>query len=146
MFLNRKAIKVFLICVTVFILDTMMKLIVGFNDNIDYSILFVKLRFCANTRIADMNFVILVLVLLLIGVICFVYVEKYIALSFVLAGCLSNFADFLIWGFVIDYIKIDKIILNLSDISIIFGLLLTSLMFINLKIREIFTTKKKKVS
>ena len=134
--LKSKIIKVFIVFCIVFLLDITMKLYVGLNYIVNLSLLFFELHFSINTRIADINIAILVLSLLLISFVCFKYVDKNIGLSFIFVGCMINFIDYLIWGFVIDFLKIGNIVFNFSDVSIIFGILLSIVIYFKFLIKR----------
>ena len=135
LFIN-KFLKVIIVSLIVFIFDITIKLFVGFNNITNFVLFFLKLHFTINTRIADINIVILLLGLLLILFICFIYVDKNIGLAFVFAGCIANFIDYLIWGCVIDTFKISNIVFNIADLSILFGLLLAIVLFLKFLIQK----------
>lgn len=118
-----------------------MKLFVGYNNITNLKLLFFKLDFSINMKVAAINIATLVFSLLFILLICFIYVDKNIGLSFIFAGCMVNFIDYLFWGFVIDFIKIGNIIFNFSDVSIVFGLVFSIIIYIKLKLKYFFINR-----
>ena len=120
----NKLFRISIVSVSVFLLDMFIKrLLITFDISANF--FFAEIHCYINTRIAETSIISLLFSLLCILVLCYRYIESIQALTLVLAGCISNFGDYLKYGGVIDYIRIGVAIFNLADVAIVFGLSLS---------------------
>jgi lipoprotein signal peptidase len=110
--------------------DTSIKYYVGSNNIIDYSIVFAKISIYIKPGNTYETSLLPIVCLVIIAAIYIINVGKYFGMAFILAGCISNYANYLIWGVTIDYIQIGHITFNLSDVSIIYGILYITVIFV----------------
>lgn len=118
-----------------FVLDQLLKYLA--KNNPDFSVYLIKNYFgweyFANLGIAfsipvPISIVLIATPLFLLWLILSVLKEKhkdkFLALSLIAAGALSNFIDRMLFGYTIDYIRIFTAVINVADIMIFSGILM----------------------
>lgn len=149
--MKKKINLIIIILITLIVIDQIVKLCVINNlqeQSLEYSIM--RLTYSKNTGIAfgmakDSIFTIIITELVVISTIIVflirqlknIDVKTSIVISMILAGGISNFIDRLLYGGVIDYLDIGKLIPNFPIFNIA-----DCLIFLGLVIFVIFTFKE----
>jgi lipoprotein signal peptidase len=103
--------------------------LIGFNFLLSFLVQYYNFKSVENYFPAGFGFGWIATILILIFGSLLVYKLKLLTrfpfiTSFLIAGAMSNFLEYTIFGFVVDYINLGIAVLNLADIEIYGGLIL----------------------